>query len=127
MMNSPTPHHFDSAGHQVRNDERHAPPGSRARACNGPRMDSTRERRWVVLREDGRFITLGRASDPTDDELAEDATRAQGVAAWPMVMAGNPWTCTQSQLLEVRPLAGPTGSFGDATAAFLARCAPAGA
>ncbi len=78
-----------------------------------------RERRWVILATDGRYVTLGRGSDPRDEEVrgAEDALRAQGLAGWLAVMEGNPYVGPVPQLLEVRPLAGPLVSFNEAAAA----------
>ncbi len=61
-----------------------------------------RETRWVVIAEDGRFSTLGRASDPTEAEIqaAEDGLRSQGLAGWLAIMEGNPyvgaWSCPRA-------------------------------
>ena len=68
---------------------------------------------------DGRYVTLGRHSDPTEDEIraAENGLRAQGLAGYLAVMEGNPWVGPLPRLLEVRPLADPAGSFGEAAAA----------
>ncbi|MFC7552328.1 hypothetical protein ACFQU7_08815 [Pseudoroseomonas wenyumeiae] len=68
------------------------------------------ERRWVILGEDGRHVTLGRASDPSEDEIrrAEEQLRAQGLAGWLAVMQGNPYTGTMPRLMMVRPLAEPS-------------------
>lgn len=81
--------------------------------------EGSRERRWVVLGTDGRYVTLGRASDPSDDEVrgAEEALRAQGLAGWLAVMEGSPYAGAAPRLLEVRPLAGPAVPFADAAAA----------
>lgn len=81
-----------------------------------------RERRWVVILPDGRYATLGRASDPTDDEIlrVEQRLRAQGLVGWLAVMEGNPHVGSAPQLLEVRPLADPETSFADAAAACVA-------
>lgn len=88
-------------------------------------MDRRRqhERRRIVLAEDGRFITLCRATDPTETEIAqaEVVMRAQGVAGWPAVMEGGPWTVARHDLVEARALAGPAGVFADAAAAFMRR------
>lgn len=81
--------------------------------------ERSKERRWVVLGTDGRYVTLGRASDPSEDEVraAEEALRAQGYAGWLAVMEGNPYIGPVPRLLEVRPLARPAVSFSDAAAA----------
>lgn len=79
-----------------------------------------KERRWIVLGTDGRYVTLGRASDPSEDEVrgAEEALRAQGLAGWLAIMEGNPYVGAAPRVLEVRPLADPTVQFADAAAAF---------
>lgn len=86
------------------------------------KAERSRERRWVVIAPDGRYVTLGRHSDPSEREVqdAEDALRAQGLSGWLAVMEGNPWVGRAPQLLEVRPLAGPTTPFTEAAAACVA-------
>jgi hypothetical protein len=39
--------------------------------------ERSRERRWIVLGTDGCYVTLGRASDPSEEEVrqAEEALR----------------------------------------------------
>jgi hypothetical protein len=83
--------------------------------------ERSRERRWVVLGTDGRYVTLGRASDPSEDEVrgAEEALRAQGLAGWLVVMEGNPHVGRIPHLLEVKPLAEPGVPFDDASAACI--------
>jgi hypothetical protein len=84
--------------------------------------ERSRERRWVIVSPDGRYVTLGRASDPSEEEIlaAEEALRAQGAAGWLAVMEGNPYVGAVPRLMEVRPLAQPTTAFADAAAACLA-------
>lgn len=84
--------------------------------------DRSRERRWIIVAPDGRYSTLGRASDPSDAEVrsAEEALRAQGLAGWLAVMEGNPYVGATPRLLEVKPLASPTSSFAEASAACVA-------
>lgn len=81
--------------------------------------ERSRERRWIVLGADGRYVTLGRHSDPSEEEVrgAEDALRAQGLAGWLAVMHGNPYAGAVPRLMEVRPLANPAVPFADAAAA----------
>jgi hypothetical protein len=83
--------------------------------------DRSRERRWIVLGINGRYVTLGRASDPSEKEVlqAEDALRVQGLAGWLAVMEGNPYVGPMPRLLEARPLANPSVLFADAAAACL--------
>jgi hypothetical protein len=81
--------------------------------------ERSRERRWIVLGTDGRYVTLGRASDPSEAEMrdAEETLRAQGLSGWLAVMQGNPYVGTEPQLMEVRPLAAPAVAFAEAAAA----------
>lgn len=45
------------------------------------------DRRWIVLIEDGRCATLGRARDPSEDEIvrAESSLKVQGLAGLSLV------------------------------------------
>jgi hypothetical protein len=49
-------------------------------------------RTWIVLGQDGRHVTLGRAA-PTDEEIAatSDALAAQGLGGWIVTMDGSYW------------------------------------
>jgi hypothetical protein len=67
-------------------------------------------RRWIVLGEDGRHVTLGRDSDPAEAEIAaaEAALRAQGPHGWLAVAEGDLWSGRNSaRLLMVRALGEP--------------------
>lgn len=79
------------------------------------------ERRWIVLGEDGRYITLGRASDPSEEEIAasEAALHDRGLAGWLAVMEGNPYVGRLPRLLEVRRLANPSRPFAEAAEACI--------
>ena len=81
------------------------------------------ERRWIILGEDGRFVSLGQATDPQNEEIqeAETALAAQGLSGWLVVLAGSPYENSAPDLLEVRPLAKPTRTFAEARSAFLAK------
>lgn len=83
------------------------------------------ERRWIVLCTDGRYVSLGRASDPSEEQVrsAEKTLEAQGLAGWLAVMEGNPYGGPIPRLLEVRPIAGPTVPFEDAASACAAAIA----
>jgi hypothetical protein len=72
-------------------------------------VDDIADRRWIVLGEDGRFITLGRATNPSAAEIirAEDGLCAQGLAGWLAIMSGSPYLARPPTLLMVRPLAAP--------------------
>ena len=75
--------------------------------------DDTADRIWIVLGEDGKFVTLGRATSPSEAEISrvEDGLRAQGLAGWLAVMSGSPYLARSPTLLVVRPLAAPKGRF----------------
>lgn len=83
-------------------------------------VDGCSDRRWVVLAEDGRFSTLGRASDPSEQDIlqAEEGLKAQGLGGWLTVMSGSPYGDIIPSFIEVQPLAGPSATFADAVAAF---------
>jgi len=91
------------------------------------RADGIGERRWIVLGEDGRYVTLGRATDPSEEEIcrAESSLRRQGLAGWLAIMAGSPHSARTPSLLMVRPLADPKGTFDAAAEAFRAARATA--
>lgn len=84
--------------------------------------DDTADRRWIVLGEDGKFVTLGRATSPSEAEISrvEDGLRAQGLTGWLAVMSGSPYSARSPTLLMVRPLAAPKGRFDAAARAFRA-------
>lgn len=82
------------------------------------------EKRWIVLGTDGRHVTLGRHSDPTDDEVArsEDALRLQGLAGWLAIISGAYYERGSIEILQVRPLAAPPADGWEAAVeAFKAR------
>lgn len=83
--------------------------------------ERSKERRWIVLGTDGRYVTLGRASDPTEDEVrsAEEGLRTQGLAGWLAVMEGNPYVGRVPRLMKVKALADPRESFEVASAACI--------
>ena len=80
-----------------------------------------RERRWVVVTVDGRYVTLGLNRDPSEDEIAnaEESLRSQNMSGWLAIMEGNPWAGGAPRLLEVRPLASPVNAFADAAEACI--------
>ena len=73
-----------------------------------------------MLGEDGRIVTLGRATDPSEEEITqvEASLRSQGLAGWLAVMSGSPYAKPGPTLLMVHPLADPKGSFDAAVEAF---------
>jgi hypothetical protein len=54
-------------------------------------MKATTETRWIVLGADGRHMSLGRATPPTDIEIigVSDALAAQGLSGWLACMQGD--------------------------------------
>jgi hypothetical protein len=54
-------------------------------------MSAGTEQRWIVLGTDGRHISLGRATPPTDIEITatSDALAAQGLSGWLVCMQGD--------------------------------------
>lgn len=75
-------------------------------------------RRWAVLSEDGRYVTMGRATDPTSEEITriEDAMQAQGLTGWLAVMEGSPHSGLPHRMMEVRAIGVPAVAFADAVA-----------
>ena len=78
------------------------------------------DRRWIVLGTDGRYVTLGRATDPSESEIrhAEEALRAQGSSGWLAIMSGSAYAERTPELMVVRPLAEPQVTFEEAVSAF---------
>jgi hypothetical protein len=52
------------------------------------------ERRWIILTQDGRHVTIGRAAPPSKAEVeaAAAALAAQGLAGWLATLDGNYWS-----------------------------------
>jgi hypothetical protein len=84
-------------------------------------IPSRRERRWIILSEDGQHVTLGRHSDPSTDEIAqaEAGLRGHSLAGWLAVMEGAYYEQSDPLLMMVRPLCEPKKSFSEAEEAFL--------
>ena len=81
----------------------------------------SKEKRWIVLGEDGRHVTLGRHTDPTKAEIAaaQAALAAQGFAGWLAVMEGDYFSRrSPPALLMARPLGLPSVPFEQAAGAF---------
>jgi hypothetical protein len=56
-------------------------------------MSARGERRWIVLGQDGRHVTLGRAASPSAEEIAaaSKAMKAQSLAGWLATLDGDYW------------------------------------
>ncbi|MCW8087543.1 hypothetical protein [Sabulicella glaciei] len=80
-----------------------------------------KERRWVVLVTDGRFMLLGRDADPSDERIEdlEGSLSERGLAGWLLIMEGEPTDGTKPRLMQVRSLAEPKTSFDSAVDAFV--------
>lgn len=84
-------------------------------------MKAESETRWIVLASDGRHVTLGRHTDPTEEEIAntEAALTRAGLGGWLAVMRGRYYDARrQPELLMVRSLGNPVDSWEDASDAF---------
>jgi len=82
------------------------------------------ERRWIILGEDGRHVTLGRHSDPSPDEIAqaEAGLAAQGLRGWLAVMEGPYYRDPAPTLMMVRTLCSFARPFTEAVDAFHVTC-----
>jgi hypothetical protein len=83
-------------------------------------MKLVTETRWIVLATDGRHVTLGRHSDPTEEQIqaAESGLKAAGEAGWLAVMKGQYHSRRPVELLMVRPLGAPAETWEAAIGAF---------
>lgn len=82
------------------------------------------EKRWIILASDGRHVTVGRHTDPEEDEIisAESGLRAQGLSGWLAVTDGGYYGRGKVSILMVRPLASPPDDAWEAAvASFIAR------
>jgi hypothetical protein len=64
------------------------------------------ERRWIILAQDGRHVTMGRAAAPSEAEVeaAAAALAAQGLAGWLATLDGNYWSRRRVALAPVQLL-----------------------
>jgi hypothetical protein len=64
------------------------------------------ERRWIILAQDGRHVTMGRAAPPSEAEVAAAAAAlaAQGLAGWLATLDGNYWSRRSVTLAPVQML-----------------------
>ena len=79
-----------------------------------------RERRWIVLSGDGRHVTIGRHTDPTEEQLtlAADQLRANGLGGWLAVTEGQYYSRGRLSVMMVRELAPTSTTWEAALAAF---------
>ena len=80
------------------------------------KMENQRERRWLVVAETGQHNTLGRHTNPTDEEITQVASQldAAGLAGWLAVSEGQYYSSTPITLMMVRPITSKTGDWGAA-------------
>ncbi len=64
------------------------------------------ERRWIILAQDGRHVTMGRAAPPSEAEIeaADAALTVQGLAGWLATLEGNYWSRRRAALAPVQML-----------------------
>jgi hypothetical protein len=64
------------------------------------------ERRWIILAQDGRHVTMGRAAPPCEAEVeaAAAALAAQGLTGWLATLDGNYWSRRRVALVPVQTL-----------------------
>ena len=81
-----------------------------------------RERRWVVLVEDGTHSTVGRHTDPEEELLAlvAEQLRSHGVGGWVAVLEGDYYQPNSVvSAMMVRELVPCSVSWKEAVDAFL--------
>jgi hypothetical protein len=68
------------------------------------------EKRWIILTPDGGHVSIGRQTDPSDDEIeaAAGKLRQAGSGGWLAVMEGAYYGRRKATLLMVREIV-PTG------------------
>ena len=69
------------------------------------------ERRWIILAQDGRHVTMGRAAPPSaaEVEAAAAALAVQGLAGWLATLDGNYWSRHRVTLAPVQMLGDGAG------------------
>jgi hypothetical protein len=85
-------------------------------------MSARGERRWIVLGQDGRHVTMGRVAPPSAEEItaAGDALARQGLAGWIATLDGDHWGRGRVTLTPVQIIgAGATPDWAVAVSAFL--------
>ena len=79
------------------------------------------ERRWIILGDDGRHVTVGRHTDPTDQEIARggDALLTTGKGGWLAVTDGDYYDLSRPfSVMMVRAIAPTMRTWEGAVAAF---------
>ena len=76
--------------------------------------------RTIILAEDGRHVTIGRDSQPSEDEIKRSATalRAANIGAWLATMTGEYYGKGKVGLQMHREISTPKRRYDEAEAAF---------
>src|ERR1039457_6973344 len=93
-----------------------------------PRCCMPGERRWIVLMPDGGHVSIGRHTDPSDDEIEAVAgkLRQARTDGWLAVMEGTYYGRRKVTLLLVREIV-PTGRSRETAVTALERTRRRGA
>ena len=80
-----------------------------------------REKRWIVLADDGRHVTIGRHTDPSEDEIvrAGEGLQANGVGGWLAVTEGVYYSAGPLSVMMVREIAPARQTWEGAVGAFM--------
>jgi hypothetical protein len=81
------------------------------------------ETRYLIIAEDGRHVTLGRAYAPTPEEIKKcsEGLAKQGLAGWYTIMRGDYWGRREPALEAVQEVGMPIAcNWQTATANFKA-------
>jgi hypothetical protein len=91
------------------------PVGGRLQRCH-----VSAEKRWIILTPDGGHVSIGRRTDPSDDEIeaAAGKLRQAGSGGWLAVMEGSYYGRRKVTLLMVRAIVPTGGGWETAVAAF---------
>lgn len=84
----------------------------------------TPERRWIILTEDGGHVTVGRHTDPTEEEISRASAqlRGLGVDGWLAILEGNYHAKgSKLTLMKVRELTSGSKSWDAAAKDFMTR------
>ncbi len=86
-------------------------------------LASRKERRWIVLGDDGAHVTLGRHSDPSEAEIVATTEKLQSIgrSGWLAILEGSYYSHSPVSLLMVRQLVGSEATWELAVERFNAR------
>ena len=86
-------------------------------------MSAGVQQRWIVLGTDGRHMSLGRATPPTDMEIigVSDALTAQGLSGWLAYMQGDYYSRGKVTLAPLKRIGADHGADWQAALAAFQR------